>query len=240
MARLPRLNIPNIPQHVIQRGNNRTACFFAETDYHLYLAKLQEYSEQFSVQVHAYVLMTNHVHLLLTPSTSHGVSRLMQSLGRFYVQYINKTYQRSGTLWEGRYKSTLVDSDNYFLSVSRYIELNPVRANMVEHPIDYPWSSFRVNALAKASTFINYHPSFEQLGKNAAECCNNYLLLFDKQISTIELDNIRHCTNKNWVLGSDKFKSQIESQLTRRVTPSTRGGDRRSLAFKSQQKNQQL
>jgi len=183
MARHPRLNLPNVPQHVIQRGNNRTACFFAETDYQLYLAKLHEYAEQFSVQIHAYVLMTNHVHLLLTPCSPHGISLLMQSLGRYYVQYINKTYQRSGTLWEGRYKSTLVDSEAYFLSVSRYIELNPVRANMVTRPIDYPWSSFRVNSHADTSSLITYHPCFKQLGKTLTERCESYLALFNKTIT---------------------------------------------------------
>lgn len=122
MARLPRLNLPNIPQHVVQRGNNRQVCFFSEQDYTVYLDKLKDYAEKCHVKVHAFVLMTNHVHLLMTPETEKGVSQLMQSLGRYYVMYINKTYQRTGTLWEGRYKSTLVDSEKYFLLVSRYIE----------------------------------------------------------------------------------------------------------------------
>lgn len=240
MARLPRLNLPDIPQHVIQRGNNRTACFFTDADYQLYLAKLQEYSEQFSVCIHAYVLMTNHVHLLLTPRTTHGVSRLMQSLGRFYVQYINKTYCRTGTLWEGRYKSTLVDSDNYFLSVSCYIELNPVRANMVAHPMDYPWSSFKVNSCAETSYLITHHNCFKNLGKNKTERCKNYTALFEKQTPKKQLDAIRTCTNKSWVLGNEKFKSQIQSQLNRKVSPFTRGGDRKSFAFKQKSKDQTL
>ena len=136
MTRLPRLNLPNIPQHIIQRGNNRQACFFAEQDYWVYLDKLNAYRKKFDVDVHAYVLMTNHVHLLATPKTQFGVSELMQSLGRYYVRYINQTYRRTGTLWDGRYKSTLVDAKTYFLTVSRYIELNPVAANMVAHHAD--------------------------------------------------------------------------------------------------------
>ncbi len=232
MARLPRLYLPNIPQHVIQRGNNRTACFFADADYQLYLAKLNEYSEQFSVCIHAYVLMTNHVHLLLTPNTPQGISQLMQSLGRFYVQYINKTYHRTGTLWEGRYKSTLVDSDNYFLTVSRYIELNPVRANMVAHPIDYRWSSFKVNVYSEISSFITPHSCFKKLGRNITECGENYLALFDNHLPIKEIDEIRTCTNKSWVLGKGEFKSQIQTQLTRKISPSPRGDDRKSLAFK--------
>ena len=157
MARLPRLNLPNIPQHVVQRGNNRQACFFAEQDYLVYLDKLKEYSKKYQVAVHAYVLMTNHVHLLMTPTTEKGVSQLMQSLGRYYVRYVNQTYHRSGTLWEGRYKSTLVNSEQYFLLVSRYIELNPVRAAMVNHPAEYPWSSFQGNALDKNIELLTSH-----------------------------------------------------------------------------------
>jgi len=126
MARLPRLNLPGIPQHIIQRGNNKQVCFFTGQDYIVYLSKLNEYSQKYDVAVHSYILMTNHVHLLLTPEESDGVSRLIQSLGRYYVRYVNQTHGRTGTLWEGRYKSTLVDSENYFLTVSRYIELNPV------------------------------------------------------------------------------------------------------------------
>ena len=149
MARLPRLNLPGIPQHVIQRGNNRHVCFYTEQDYTVYLSKLKEYSEKYQVAVHSYVLMTNHVHLLMTPEEGNGVSKLIQSLGRYYVRYVNKTHGRTGTLWEGRYKSTLVDSENYFLTVSRYIELNPVRADMVGHPGEYPWSSYQKNAMGK-------------------------------------------------------------------------------------------
>ena len=120
MARLPRLSLPGIPQHVIQRGNNRQACFFVKEDYLVYLDKLKEYSRKCEVAIHAFVLMTNHVHLLLTPEDTDGVSRLIQSLGRCYVRYVNLRHERSGTLWEGRFKSCLVDSENYFLTVSRY------------------------------------------------------------------------------------------------------------------------
>ena len=127
MARLPRLSVAGVPQHVVQRGNNRQACFFDGQDYAVYLDKLKEYSAKQGVRVHSYVLMTNHVHLLMTPEEPQGISRLMQALGRYYVRYVNQTYKRTGTLWEGRYKSTLIDGERYFLIVSRYIELNPVR-----------------------------------------------------------------------------------------------------------------
>jgi len=183
MARLPRLNLPGIPQHVIQRGNNRHVCFYTEQDYTVYLSKLKEYSEKYQVAVHSYVLMTNHVHLLMTPEEGNGVSKLIQSLGRYYVRYVNKTHGRTGTLWEGRYKSTLVDSENYFLTVSRYIELNPVRADMVGHPGEYPWSSYQKNAMGKLIKLITPHFCYQSLGKNDEERQTAYKALFQQMIA---------------------------------------------------------
>lgn len=234
MARLPRLNLPNIPQHVVQRGNNRQACFFDEQDYAVYLDKLKEYGKQYEVAVHAYVLMTNHVHLLLTPKTEKGVSQLMQALGRYYVMYINKTYKRSGTLWEGRFKSSLVDSDNYFLLVSRYIELNPVRAGMVNHPAEYPWSSYRGNALGMNIELLTNHTCYEALGVNGEKRQKTYRSLFESHIEDLALQEIRDATNKAWVLGDNRFKEQIEQQAGRRASPLPKGGDRKSTTFKNQ------
>ncbi|GAC19579.1 transposase [Paraglaciecola arctica] len=232
MARLPRLNLAGIPQHVVQRGNNRQVSFFAEQDYAVYLDKLKDYAKKYQVNVHAFVLMTNHVHLLMTPETEKGVSQLMQSLGRYYVMYINKTYQRTGTLWEGRYKSTLVDSDNYFLLVSRYIELNPVRANMVEHPAEYPWSSYHGNALNKDVALLSPHHCYQSLGTNKEGRKQAYKYLFKHHIPELTLQEIRDATNKAWVLGENRFKQQIEQQTGRRAVPLARGGDRKSKSFK--------
>jgi len=134
MARLPRICLPGIPQHIIQRGNNRQVCFASEEDFAAYAHWLGEASIKNNVAIHAWVFMTNHVHLLVTPESQDGISRMMQTLGRRYVRYFNYTYKRTGTLWEGRFKSCVVDADNYLLTCQRYIELNPVRANMVEHP----------------------------------------------------------------------------------------------------------
>ncbi|MCF6319091.1 MAG: transposase [Proteobacteria bacterium] len=240
MARLPRLNLPNIPQHVVQRGNNRQVCFFNETDYAVYLDKLKEYSQKLKVAVHSYVLMTNHVHLLMTPSNEKGVSLLMQSLGRYYVRYVNDTYNRSGTLWEGRYKSTLVDSDNYFLIVSRYIELNPVRACMVKYPFEYPWSSFRKNALGVPIKLITPHYCYLSLGSNNDERQQAYKALFESQIPDYTIKEIRDSLNKAWVLGDNRFIQQIEKQSGRRAVPLPNGGDRKSVQFKENQKNQRL
>lgn len=231
MPRLPRLNLPEIPQHVVQRGNNRQACFYIEQDYAVYLDKLKEYSTKYQVNVHAFVLMTNHSHLLMTPTTDDGISRLMQALGRYYVRYFNQTHKRTGTLWEGRYKSTLVDADSYFLLVSRYIELNPVRAHMVEHPADYPWSSYRGNALGAPIELLTPHSVYQALGKTPSTRQTNYKALFKQLIPEKSEQEIRDATNKAWVLGSQHFKQQIEAQTGRRATPMQRGGDRKSKNY---------
>jgi putative transposase len=231
MARLPRLSLPGCAQHVIQRGNNREACFYAEADYKAYLAFLKDAATKHQVAIHAFVLMTNHVHLLLTPGDQQGVSRMMQSLGRRYVQYFNFTYGRTGTLWEGRYKSTLVDADNYLLTVYRYIELNPVRANMVSHASDYPWSSYQGNGAGKAIELLTPHPVYRRLGKTVEERQEAYRALFRGRMPERDVATIRDATNKAWVLGDDRFKAQIEVKTGRRPTPSGRGGDRKSAEF---------
>jgi putative transposase len=169
MARLPRFYLPNQPLHVIQRGNNREPIFAADADYHFYLRCLQKAADTHSLTVHAYVLMTNHVHLLVTPATETSLSKTLQSIGRRYVQYFNFTYQRTGTLWEGRYKSTLIDSERYLLTCMRYIEMNPVRAEMVAHPSEYTWSSYRANAQGNADVLLAPHELYQRLGRTEDE-----------------------------------------------------------------------
>ena len=240
MPRLPRLNIPNIPQHVIQRGNNRQVCFFDDEDYAVYLDKLKDYAKKYKVSVHAYVLMTNHVHLLLTPETANGVSLLIQSLGRVYVLYINKKYERTGTLWEGRFKSTLVDSDLYLLKVSRYIELNPVKSGMVDDPGKYPWSSYQSNALGNTIELITPHALYLSLGSNPELRQQFYIALFQESLDYALIKEISECTLKGWVLGSGKFKQQIEAQTNRRVSSSGHGGDRKSESYLSNAKSSTL
>ena len=232
MARSARVQLAGVPQHIIQRGNNRQATFFCDEDYAVYLDKLWEYSLKYHVDIHAFVLMTNHVHLLLTPSTKMGASQMMQSLGRYYVRYINQTYQRSGTLWEGRYKSSLVDAEGYFLAVSRYIELNPVRAGMVKSPEDYSWSSYACNAQETEIKLITPHPVYKALGKNKKARAKAYGKLFSEQTTSEKEDKITLSVEKGWALGSDKFKAEIEEMAGQRVTPQPRGGDRKSKEFK--------
>lgn len=232
MARLPRLYLPGCAQHVIQRGNNRELCFYNDADYKVYLAFLRDSAAKYSVDIHAYVLMSNHVHLLVTPGEERGLGRMMQALGRRYVRYFNDTYCRTGTLWEGRYKSTLVDTDRYLLTVYRYIELNPVRAGMVNHPSEYPWSSYQCNALGEAAQLITPHTGYCQLGVNARECRRAYRALFRGRIRDSEITAIRESTNKAWVLGGERLKAQVKSETGRRPSPLGRGGDRKSAVFR--------
>jgi len=231
MARLPRFVIPGQPQHVIQRGNNREVIFIADDDYQFYLEGLQDACKKYQCDVHAYVLMTNHVHLLMTPHTENGISKVMQSLGRRYVQYFNYTYERTGTLWEGRYKATLIDSESYLLTCSRYIELNPVRAQMTKHPSEYPWSSYRYNALGKEDPLITPHLLYKRLGKSVDERKKSYRQLFRTRIADMTLEEIRQATNKAWVLGNDRFKKKVEKLTARQTMPKARGGDRKSSDY---------
>ncbi|OGT89101.1 MAG: transposase [Gammaproteobacteria bacterium RIFOXYA12_FULL_61_12] len=233
MPRLSRFILPGQPQHVIIRGNNRDPVFFAEEDYRFYLEKLKQACDKHRCDVHAYVLMTNHVHLLITPHTEQGIGKAIQMLGRYYVQYFNYNYNRTGTLWEGRYKATLIDSENYLLTCYRYIEINPVRAGgMVGHPSEYPWSSYRFNALGEDAPLVVPHEEYLRLGTSPAERQAAYRALFKAHIPDKTLDEIREATNKAWVLGSGFFKEKIEGQLNRPVSPRARGGDRKSKAHR--------
>ena len=232
MARLPRFVMPGQPQHVIVRGNNRSEIFCAAADYQFYLEKLKLACQKHACTIHAYVLMTNHVHLLITPQEGQGISKTLQMLGRYYVQYYNYNYQRTGTLWEGRYKATLIDSEIYLLTCMRYIELNPVRAGMVDHPSDYPWSSYHFNALGKSDELMSPHIEYLRLGKTEEAKQAAYRQLFKHHIAESSMDEIREATNKAWVLGNDRFKQRIQKQLERRVEPNARGGDRKSEKFR--------
>jgi putative transposase len=223
--------VPNVPVHVIQRGNNRQACFYQTKDYAVYLKKLTESAEKFTVKVHCFVLMTNHVHLLLTADDYTGISNVMQSLGSYYVRYINTTYERTGTLWEGRFKSSLVDSEEYLLNLYRYIEMNPVRAGMVKHPKDYRWSSYHTNGANKEISLITPHPLFLSLGDNEEQRKKYYNDLILSPLSDNMIHQISITTNKSRVLGNTKFIAQISQQLKRYVCQVQHGGDRRSVEF---------
>lgn len=223
MARLPRITPVNIPVHIIQRGNNRQLCFATEKDHAAYASWLKEYAERYRVDIHAWVMMTNHVHLLCTPRQEDAVSRMMQALGRRYVRYFNYSYSRSGTLWEGRYKSCLVQSDRYLLEVYRYIELNPVRAGIVTAPDEFPWSSYPINALGKTSGLCTPHPEYLKLGAEPEQRYTAYQALFKTALHNQTLKKIRSATNKCMVIGSEQFRDKIEILTGRRVREKKRG-----------------
>jgi len=227
MARRPRLVLPAIPLHIIQRGNNRNACFISETDYLVYLSLLKQYAADAACQIHAYVLMTNHVHLLLSSGSRHGPSTLMRRLGQHYVQYFNRRHRRTGTLWEGRFRSCLVEQERYLLICQRYIELNPVRARMVSNPATYPWSSYRANALGEENLLITPHVVFAGLGRHEAERRSAYRFLFQEIISDQLLEQIRHASNSNSPLGPDSFVTDTSKLLG--ITPAMKR--RRRLSF---------
>ncbi len=218
---------------LISELENTDVIFVADEDYQFYLSKLKDACQKFQCEIHAYVLMTNHVHLLMTPYSENSISKVMQSLGRYYVQYFNYQYDRTGTLWEGRYKATLLDSEQYLLVCSRYIELNPVRAKMVSHADEYPWSSYPCNAMGKENLLITPHPIYKGLGLTEVQRQLGYRALFDSHMSSADIEQIREATNKAWVLGNDRFKEKIEKLSARQAKPKARGGDRRSKVYKA-------
>jgi len=223
MPRKPRMYIPGIPVHVVQRGNNREPCFFTDDDYHYYRQCLKKALSRYRLQCHAYCLMTNHVHLLLTPADETGISRLMSLAGKNYVMYINRTYRRSGTLWEGRHKSSLIDAERYLLCCYRYIELNPVRAGMVKKPEDYRWSSYGRHAWGKEDALISDHFLYQALGSTTTARQQAYRELFRIALPDEDVHDISHAWDCNYPLGNDRFKAIIEKTLQRSLGYDQRG-----------------
>jgi len=214
MPRPKRLNIAGVPQHLVQRGNNRQACFQDEADYRLFLVLLKIACKRHSCDVHAYVLMTNHVHILLTPHKPEGASLVFRDLGRDYVRQFNRRHGRTGTLWEGRFKSSLVDTDKYLLACYRYIELNPIRARMVEEPADYPWSSYHANALGESSDLIVPHDLWLSLGNDDCMRRKAYLSLFDSILSSEQIKSIQDGLSKGLPTGDNSFRHNLEKMYS--------------------------
>lgn len=218
MPRRARILLPGVPVHLIQRGNNRSACFYADEDYRFYLDHLAEQALKHGCSIHAYCLMTNHVHLLLTPQRESSLGGLMKSLGQRYVQYVNRTYKRSGTLWEGRFRSCLLQDEVYVLACYRYIELNPVRACMVVHPAEYRWSSYRANAQGEGDALLLPQALYLALGSDELARQVAYRELFRHELEPGTVDEIRQATNGNFALGDGRFAAEIERMLGRRVS----------------------
>jgi len=227
MPRRPRIAIAEYPMHVVLRGVDRCAIFFSDGDCRYFLDKLAERATAESVDVHAFVLMTNHIHLLMTPKADAGVSSLMKGLGQRYAQYVNRTYQRTGTLFEGRFRSSLVEADAYLLACQRYIELNPVRAGMVQNPGEYSWSSYRANALGEANPVVTAHSTFTALGDSDKQRQASYRELFADSPSEDLLERIRDTVNGGFVLGNARFERQIAAMLGRRTWKGSPGRPRR-------------
>lgn len=223
MPRRPRLLLPDPPLHIVQRGINREPCFFADEDYLCYLHWLDEAAGDCGCAIHAYALMSNHVHLLLTPGLGGSPSRLMQSIGRRYVQYVNRFYRRTGSLWEGRFKSSLVQAESYLLACMRYIELNPVRAGMVSDPAQYRWSSYRANGLGHADCRITPHPLYLALDAAAPNRQEAYRHLFRPQLDADAMAEIRDALRLGMPLGGERFVEAICQRLSVRRNTGRRG-----------------
>ena len=219
MPRQPRYFVAGIPQHVIQRGVNRQPTFFERQDYERYLACLARSAIRYGCRIHAFVLMTNHTHLLVTPEERMSLPRMMQAMGREYVQPTNKIQGRTGTLWEGRYKASPVQDDEYLLTCYRYIELNPVRAGLAVSPGAYEYSSYLSNALGKHNPLISPHATYFGLGRDKEGRCRAYRKLFQDKFSDHELSRIRSSTKACRIIGDEDFLAQMESKIGRPLRP---------------------
>jgi len=220
-----------MPLHVIQRGNNRAATFRSPSDYMRYRDILHAASQRSKCAIHAYALMPNHVHVLLTPEEGEGPSRMMQLIGSRYVPYVNSRIPRTGTLWEGRYRSSLVNSDRYFFMCSRYIELNPVRAHMTDDPGHHLWSSYLHNAGGVHDPLITPYELYQRLGTDHTDRQAAYRALFEDALNPEAIDAIRRAARTGDLLGDDDFRQEVERRLQRSLPPRHHGGDRRSDAF---------
>lgn len=230
MARLPRLTLPGHPHHIIQRGNNRQAIFASTADYETLLRQLEEFGRKFRVAIHSYVLMSNHFHLLATPEDETGVPLMMQALGRSYVRYFNAAQARTGTLWEGRYKSTLIQSERYLLVCMAYIDLNPVRAGLVGDPAEYPWSSHRHYAGTRTDKLISPHPLFWELGNTPFAREEAYAALVRSDISREKQEALTTATFKGWAFGEPDYVAELQRRTERRLTKAQPGRPKRPPA----------
>ncbi len=217
MARMNRFAPVDVPIHLVQRGLKKQQTFRSENDFFAYLNWLKDYADKYQVDIHAWVLMPNHVHVLCTPTVEGGVSQMMQSLGRQYVKYFNKLYNRSGSLWEGRYRSCIVQADYYLLEVHKYIELNPVRAKITMTPDEYLWSSYHANAHNKTKNICKPHQEYLKLGRSEKVRAKQYCRLFEQKQYQEIITEIRENTFKCLAIGDDSFKEKVQEITGRRL-----------------------
>ncbi|MFM9437620.1 putative transposase [Janthinobacterium sp. CG_23.3] len=223
MARLPRLILPSQPHYVIQRGNNGQPIFIDSADHLAFLGWLRTAAKTFKVAVHAYVLMPDQLHLLVSPSDEGGLGQMMQWLGRYYVPYFNQKYERSGALWQGRYKTSVIDPENFFLTCSRYLEFAPVSAALAPRPLDYAWSSYAHHAGVRPDPIITDHPLYWALGNTPFDREAAYLALTEQALAADEVETVEKAVLKGWPLGTEQFKKALERKLKRQVLPAKRG-----------------
>jgi len=223
MARLARLTVPGYPHHIIQRGNNRQPIFSDSSDYELLLAIIHENAREFGVAIHAYVLMSNHFHLLATPETAEGIPRMMQAVGRRYVRLYNQKRARTGTLWEGRYKSTIIQAERYLLACMVYIDLNPVRAGLVADPRSYPWSSHGYYVGMRLDKLITPHPLYWELGNTPFARDAAYAELVASGLSARQVQQLSQSALKGWALGEADYVADLQRRTVRRVTKGQAG-----------------
>jgi putative transposase len=218
MARLPRLTLPGFPHLVIQRGNNRQPIFETTADYQTMLDLLADNARKFNVAIHAYVLMGNHFHLLATPQTQDGLSQLMQAVGRRYVRYFNDTHHRTGTLWDGRYRSAVIEADSYVLACMVYFDLNPVRSGLVSQAGEYPWSSFAHYSGHHIDKLLTPHPLVWALGNTPFAREAAYTQMVQGDISTVQQAALTNAALSGWTLGSSEFVEKLQKITPRRLT----------------------
>ncbi|TWO67845.1 transposase [Caenimonas sedimenti] len=223
MARLPRLTVPGYPHHIIQRGNNRQPIFVGSADYELLLAMLDEYARKNQVAVHGYVLMSNHFHLLATPETAEGIPQMMQAVGRRYVRHFNLRHGRTGTLWEGRYRSTLIQAERHLLACMAYMDLNPVRAGMVAEAAEYPWSSHAHSIGRRSDRLVAPHPLYWALGNTPFAREQAYAELVRAGIGAEQQRALTDSALRGWALGEPDYVADLQRRTERRVSRSQAG-----------------
>jgi putative transposase len=223
MPRSLRFTLPGIPQHVVQRGNNRAATFLHPDDYRFYLAALYDASRQYGVDVYAYALMTNHVHLLAAPREPFAISRMFQSVGRRFVPYVNGRYARAGTLWEGRHRASVVQTEQYLTACHLYVELNPVRAGLVADPLAYPWSSCVHYAGDATDPLVTEAPDFLVLGDDLPSRRAAYRELLTAGLGPETAEGIRTATRRGAVIGDGGFRAELQRRMGRCLPGAPRG-----------------
>ncbi len=234
MSRLPRIVVPDQPLHIIHRGNNRQDIFESESDMTRIKEDIALSLSKTNCSLHAYVIMTNHLHLLLTPKNKKQLAAFMQSMTNRYVRYVNAKKQRTGTIWEGRFKSCLIDSDHYLFTLYQYIEMNPLKANMVDHIADYRWSSYGHNALGQTDPLITEHKLYNDLGANLEQRCGGYSAMFERPNTLEQARAITEATMRGEVYGGDGFHHKIGRLISRSTKLASHGGDRKSESYKNQ------